>query len=608
MKKDIIYNNIKYTESIRQVTAALVGNPNSGKTTLFNTLTGSNQQVGNWPGVTVERKVGACIREPLLHIVDTPGCYSLEPFTPEEKIASQYLLEGHPDVILNVVDSTNLERSLFLTTQLTELNIPLVVALNMQDEAEAKGITVDAAALSNVFGCTFVPISAAKNKGIDKLLKACLNAAKDISAAPSDRHQSTAERYALIEKAIQRSVKLSERDASALTDKIDKILLNKWLAFPVFAVVMTVVFFVSVGGIGGRLTELIENKLTPLLQLAAQNAFSKTSITWLTSLVCEGVIGGVMSVVSFVPQVTILYGCIALLEGCGYMSRIAFITDRLLHSLGLGGRSFVCMILGCGCSVPAILSTRTIKNVRERNATITLTPFVPCSAKLAVIAFFTANVFDGNALFAVSFYFASIAAIIIGGMLLKLFGRDKDGDTFLMELPQYRLPGIKNVLRQMWQRCKAFLVKAGTVILGASVVLWVLTHFDIHFCLTETQNSMLAQLGKIISPVFSPLGFNDRGCGWQLAVATLSGIAAKETVVTTLQILLPNGIAEAVSPLGAYSFVLYNLLTIPCVAACSASFTEQGDWKKGIRSAGFQIAVAYILSMLVYQLGRLFVT
>ena len=609
MKKLNIYNNIKTVENnvaAPPVVVALAGNPNSGKTTLFNALTGSDQQVGNWPGVTVERKTGICRKAPQLHIVDTPGCYSLQPFTPEEKISAQYLREGKPDVILNVVDSTNLERNLFLTAQLKELNIPLVVALNMQDEAKAKGIAVDGAALEKIFRCAFVPVSAAKNDGMDKLTKACLKAAKSKQEPLAAQNESTADKYALIEKAVKLAVRSPKTDASTLTDKIDKIVLNKWLAFPIFALVMTAVFFLSVGGVGGGLTDLIENKLTPLLQLAAESALSHTKIPWLTSLVCDGMIGGVMSVVSFVPQITILFGCIALLEGCGYMSRIAFITDKLLHSLGLGGRSFVCMILGCGCSVPAILSTRTIKNARERDVTITLTPFVPCSAKLAVIAFFTTYAFDGNALFAVSFYFASIAAIIVGGLLLKLFVREKGGDVFLMELPPYRMPRARNVLRQMWQRCKAFLVKAGTIILAASVVLWTLTNFDVRFAPANVENSMLARLGKLISPLFAPLGFNDRGCGWQLAVATLSGIAAKETVVTTLQILLPSGIADAVSPLGAYSFVLYNLLTVPCVAACSASFAEQGSRKKGVLSAAFQIAVAYALSLLVYRLGSLF--
>lgn len=597
MNTSIIYTKNNKPKS--KLTVALVGNPNSGKTTLFNALTGSNQKVGNWPGVTVEQKSGRCKTNADLQIVDTPGCYSLAPFTPEEQITSDYLATK-PDVVLNVVDSTNLERSLLLTTQLLELDLPVVVALNMQDEARAKGIEVNATALKKYFDCEFVPVSAAKGEGIAKLTDACAACALEKRRVAHKRYADAAQRYADIETALKRAVHI-ETDNFAATNKIDRIVLNKWLAFPIFALVMTAVFYVSIGGLGGWLTALIEEKLTPMLQFAAQSALSPYS-PQLTSLVCDGVIGGVMSVVSFVPQITILFGCIALLEACGYMSRIAFITDKILHGLGLGGRSFVCMLLGCGCSVPAIMSTRTIKDANERETTITLAPFVPCSAKLAVIAFFTSYAFEGNALCAVSFYFASIVATIAGGLILKLLKRKKSEEVFLMELPPYRLPQAKNVLRQMWERGKAFLVKAGTIIFVASVTLWILTNFDFRFALCERENSMLAQFGKVIAPFFAPLGFNDRGYGWQFAVATISGIAAKETVVATLQILL-GGAENAISPLGAYSFVLYNLLTVPCVAAVSASFTEQGNWKKGMRSVAFQISTAYVMSLVVYQLG-----
>ncbi len=607
MNKNILYN--KYNSPSAKISVALVGNPNCGKTTLFNALTGSNQKVGNWPGVTVERKTGICQHAPQLQIIDTPGCYSLSPFTPEEQIAAAFLKREKPDVILNVVDSTNLERNLLLTTQLSELNIPVVVALNMQDEARVKGIEINSRKLAQHFGCAFVPISAAKGEGIEDLIAACTAAATSRRSDKIYSAKSTEERYEFIERAIQRSVKIKKpNDTLLYTDKIDKILLNKWLALPIFILTITAIFFVSVDGLGGMLTSLIDNRLTPLLQLTVKKLLKQTP-QWFVLLVSDGIIGGVMSVVGFVPQVMILFGCIAMLEACGYMSRIAFITDKLLYALGLSGRSFVCMILGCGCSVPAIMSTRTIKNTSERETTITLAPFVPCSAKLAVIAFFTSYVFDGNALFAVSFYFASIAAIIVGGLVLKLPHKKEQNsdDIFLMELPPYRLPKLQNVLRQMWERGKAFLIKAGTVIFAASVVLWILTNFDFRFAQTSAQNSMLSRFGRLIAPIFTPLGFNDRGCGWQFAVATVSGIVAKETVVTTLQILLPQGVGSAISPLGAYSFVLFNLFTMPCVAACSASFSEQG-WKKGIKSALFQITLAYILSLTVYQAGRLFVT
>ena len=614
-------------------TIALAGNPNSGKTTLFNVLTGSNQKVGNWPGVTVEQKIGTCKKYGTARIVDTPGIYSLSPFATDEQITLHYLTDGQPDVIINVVDSTNLERNLFLTTQLLELNIPVVVALNMQDEADKMGIAIDANKLEAIFGCKFFPISAAKNQGVETVMNWCLSIARSqkkpartqhtathitshttastattVTAVTADKFAAAKIRYDKISAAVRVAQTVTPRYAAersqTLTQKIDKFVLNKWLAFPIFAIVMTLVFFFSIDGLGGFLTDLITLHLTPFLQTTVSGWFAQVSADALQSLVVDGIIGGVMSVVGFLPQIMLLFGFIAILETCGYMSRIAFITDRLLCRLGLNGRSFVSMILGCGCSVPAIMATRTIKNVQERNATITLAPFVPCSAKLAVISFFTSYVFHGNALFAISFYFLSIAAIILGGLVLKLISkRNAAPDAFIMELPPYRAPTATNVAKQMWERGKSFLKKAGTVIFVASVLLWLLTNFNTRFEMTDAENSMLAALGKLLAPLFYPLGWNDAGCGWQFAIATLSGLAAKETVVTTLEILLPHGVGGSISVLGAYSFVAYNLLTVPCIAAVSASFAEQGA--QGVRSVIFQICTAYTVSLVIYQVGKL---
>ena len=621
MKKYRIIKNNKIQPITRAV--ALVGNPNSGKTTLFNLLTGSNQKVGNWPGVTVERKTGVYRHDTTVTIVDTPGIYSLTPFTPEEKVARTYLTEGNPSLIINVVDSTNLERNLYLTTQLLELGVPVVVALNMMDEAQAKGITIDEKQLERQFGCKFFGISASKNEGVTELLDYCLHQIdtrqytehnnEPTTSSKSDKQVDVTERYRQIENALKTSQKVNtatsrESKSQHLTEQIDKIVLNKWLAFPIFALVMCAVFYLSIDSVGGFLAGLISDRLTPALQFAVEGWLANANLPWLTSLVVDGVIGGVMSVVGFVPQIMLLFGCISVLEASGYMSRIAFITDRLLYRIGLGGRSFVSMILGCGCSVPAIMATRTIKNAREREATITLTPFMPCSAKLAVISFFTSQILGGKAIYAISFYFLSILSVIAGGFFLKLLTRKKNdsNDTFMMELPPYRMPTVQNVLKQMWERGKAFLYKAGTVIFVASVVLWLLTNFNFRFQPVDTQNSMLASVGKLLAPLFVPLGWNDGGCGWQFAVSTLAGIAAKETVVTTLQILLPNGIAGAISNLGAYSFVTYNLLTVPCVATISASFAEQGKLIKGAKSVLFQIVTAYTVSLTIYQLGSLF--
>ncbi|MGN1041050.1 MAG: ferrous iron transport protein B [Candidatus Fimimonas sp.] len=617
---------------------ALCGNPNSGKTTLFNLLTGSNQKVGNWPGVTVEQKIGT-LKNSDVQIVDTPGVYSLFPFTPDEQVTRNFLLRGNPDLIINVVDVTALERSLFLTSQLAELNVPLVVALNMQDEARAKGIFATKNKLESFFGCKFFEISAAKNLGVAEMTEYCV----------SQKHFPESKRFAYtadVEKALQRQKAFEEGRAVAttseltsnvlsakiaqqryeqiseivaqctsklpaakdksqrITQKIDSVVLNKWLAFPIFAVVMALVFYLSVGGLGGWLTSLINNEFTPWLQKVASNLLEKCA-PWLRSLVCDGIICGVMSVLGFLPQITLLFGFIAVLEASGYMSRIAFITDKLLRKIGLGGRSFVSMILGCGCSVPAIMATRTIKNPAERNATVTLTPFMPCSAKLAIISYFTSSLLGGNALFAVSFYFVSILAVILGGLVLKTFRRNKRnaGDAFLMELPAYRLPKLSNVTKQMWERGKAFLVKAGTIIFTASVLLWVLQNFNFRLQAVSKNNSILASIGKFVAPVFAPLGFGDGGCGWQFSVASLTGIASKETVFETLQILLGENVQNSISPLGAYSFTVYNILTVPCIAAVSASFSEQGK-KGGAFAVAFQMVCAYVVSLAIYQTGK----
>lgn len=626
---------------MNKLTIALCGNPNSGKTTLFNRLTGSNQKIGNWAGVTVERKEGQYVKNDDVRIVDTPGVYSLLPYSLDEQITVDYLLNGKPDIIIDVVDATNLERNLLLTTQLLDLDIPVIVALNMKDEAEAKGIKINVAALSIQLKCKVFYISAAKNSGIKDLMECCAlqtmqknvpvkmpsdiekkidEAIRSINGADTNKRfiamqklgNFTEYRYAKI-KSITDIARYADADGKHdkrrnVTDLIDKFVLNKWLAFPIFFAVMAAIFYLSVGSVGKWLTDLINERLTPFLQESAAQLLSHVEAKWLVSLICDGIISGVMSVVGFVPQIMLLFGCIAVLEASGYMSRIAFITDRALNKIGLGGRSFVSMILGCGCSVPAIMSARTIKNISERNATITLTPFTPCSAKLAVISFFCAKVLNGSALAAISFYVLSIAVIITGGLILKIFRRNKncDAEAFVMELPNFRKPTALNVFKQMWERGKAFLIKAGTVIFASSVVLWILQSFNFKFEFVSAEQSILASIGKVIAPIFIPLGFGDGGYGWQFSVASLTGVIAKETVVTTLEILLPVSVDNCISHLGAYCFVTYNLLTAPCIATISASFAEQGGFKQGIKSLMFQIITAYVVTLIIYQVGSLF--
>ncbi|HPG92543.1 MAG TPA: ferrous iron transport protein B [Clostridia bacterium] len=596
-------------------TIALAGNPNSGKTTLFNLLTGSNQHIGNWPGVTVERKEGRLIHESSIKVVDLPGIYSLSPLSIDEQVAYKYLTEEKPDLIINIVDATNLERNLFLTTQLLEIGCDMVVALNMQDELESQGKKIDLQKLSEIYGVKFFSISASKNSGVEDLVKyglgENLSKPKPLNLTKTSRDEIAAERYMQISKTVctvlthtnnfKKNTVSSE--SLSVSDKIDKIVTNKWLAFPIFAVIMTFIFYVSIDGLGGFLSDLLTERFFPWITETTRTGLSALPF-WLNSLVVDGIMQGVLSVVGFVPQIMLLFGFISILEASGYMARVAFIMDRLFNKIGLNGKSFVAIIIGCGCSVPAIMSARTIKNINERNSTITLAPLMPCSAKLALFSFFTTAVFGGNGLIAVSLYFVSIICIIIGGLILKIFNRKKVdvSDTFIMELPVYRVPQIKNVLREMWEKGKAFIVKAGTVIFVASVILWFLQSFDFTLTMVVSDKSILAALGRLIAPLFAPLGWGE----WQFAVATLTGLAAKETVVSTLQILYSGApISSVISPLAAYSFLTFNLLAAPCIAAISTSFKEQGKAKYGWFSVGFQIGLAYLVSMAIYQIGRL---
>ncbi len=599
-------------------TIALCGNPNCGKTTLFNLLTGDNQKVGNWPGVTVQQKTGVWMSWSNACVVDTPGTYSLNPYTEEEKVSCQYLHSKKANLLLNVVDCTQLVRSLFFTTQLLQLGLPVVVALNFCDEAERNGTFVDEKKLQATFGCPFVKISAAKRTGIAQLCEQCKialqRASANKTAAPTklctkfpqseSAYAQARRRYNLVGRIAKDAVSQTKHTNAQsrqkqTTQKIDAIVLNKWLAFPVFATVIALVFFLSVGSVGAFFADTINNRLTPLLQNAANVFFLKYGTPRLASLVSDGIVAGVMSVVGFLPQVTLLFAALATLEASGYTARIAFITDGLLGKIGLGGRSAVAMILGCGCSVPAITSSRTIKSTTERNATITLAPFMPCSAKLAIIAFLTSAMSNG-AVIATSFYLLSIVVIVASGLFLKCRKTAND-TTFIMELPTYRRPSARNVLKQTCKRAESFLTKAGTVILAASVVLWLAQHYNFKLQWVDTQNGMLATIGKIIAPLFYPLGFNDGGYGWQFAVATLSGFSAKETVVATLQLLLPCRPDKCISILGAYSFVAYNVLTAPCVAAISTIFAEQR--KDAWKSLAFQITTAYVVSLTIYQVG-----
>lgn len=761
-----------------EIRIALAGNPNSGKTTLFNALTGSNQFVGNWPGVTVEKKEGKLKKHSDVIIADLPGVYSLSPYTLEEVVARNYLLEERPDAILNIVDGTNLERNLYLTTQLTELGIPVVVAVNMMDVVKKNGDKINISELSRALGCKVVEISALKGTGVTEAAEAAIAAAKGTAAVPQHSFSGAVEHaLAHIEEAAvhdmpaeqQRwyAIKIFERDEKVLSrlsldktllahieediadaekeldddaesiitneryvyiasiikgcykkkragqmttsDKIDRIVTNRILALPIFAVVMFIVYFVSVSTVGTWATdwandgvfgdgwhlvggsayeEAVEGYAEPAaiieafeaaaeeaaLDPAAASALTATAYLydddgnveeeipvdftayeeaaaieepapeefgvwipgipvliesglekincadWLQSLILDGIVGGVGAVLGFVPQMLVLFIFLAFLEACGYMARVAFVMDRIFRKFGLSGKSFIPMLIGTGCGVPGIMASRTIENERDRRMTIMTTTFIPCGAKLPIIALIAGALFGGAWWVAPSAYFVGIAAIIISGIMLKktkMFSGDPA--PFVMELPAYHLPTVGNVLRSMWERAWSFIKKAGTIILLSSIVLWFLQGFgteDGSFGMVEDiNNSILAVIGSAIAWIFTPLGFGN----WQSAVATITGLIAKENVVGTFGVLFGgfdevaengwqiwNNMREVFSPLAAYSFLVFNLLCAPCFAAMGAIRREMNNGKWTAFAIAYQCVFAYAVSLVIYQLGSLF--
>lgn len=774
-----------------EIRIALAGNPNSGKTTLFNALTGSNQFVGNWPGVTVEKKEGKLKKHSDVKIVDLPGIYSLSPYTLEEVVARNFLLEERPDAILNIVDGTNLERNLYLTTQLTELGIPVVVAVNMMDVVQKNGDRINIEALSTALGCKVVEISALKGTGVKEAAEAAVEAAKGAVTVPQhsfsgavehalahieeaavhdlpaeqqrwyaikifERDEKVLEKLKLpadvaahIEQDIQDAEKELDDDAESIitneryvyiasvikscyqkkskaklttSDKIDRVVTNRWLALPIFAVVMIIVYYVSVTTVGTWATDWANDGVfgdgwhlwggsayeqaaedyvipgaeteafleaaaeagavdeaasseeeTVLIPEIAQNVTATavlyddegnvtdeipvdyatyleasqveepdpadygvwvpgipvlvesglTAINcadWLQGLILDGIVGGVGAVLGFVPQMLVLFIFLAFLESCGYMARVAFVMDRIFRKFGLSGKSFIPMLIGTGCGVPGIMASRTIENERDRRMTIMTTTFIPCGAKLPIIALIAGALFDGAWWVSPSAYFIGVAAIIVSGIMLKktkLFSGDPA--PFVMELPAYHWPTVGNVLRSMWERAWSFIKKAGTVILLSSIVLWFLQAFGVEngsFGMVEDlNNSVLAVIGSGIAWIFAPLGWGN----WQSAVATITGLIAKENVVGTFGVLFggfdevaENGwqiwanMRQVYTPLSAYSFLIFNLLCAPCFAAMGAIKREMNNGKWTAFAIAYQCVFAYAVSLIVYQLGMLF--
>ena len=696
---------------------ALAGNPNSGKTTLFNALTGSNQYVGNWPGVTVEKKEGKMKKQDGVVITDLPGIYSLSPYTLEEVVARNYLIGEHPDAILNIVDGTNLERNLYLTTQLTEIGIPVVIAINMMDVVRKNGDKIDIEKLGKALGCRIVEISALKSEGITEAAEIAIEEAKKGKRLPRHNFSGSVEHaIAHIEEAVlhdlpeeqQRwyAIKLFERDKKVaeqlaiskeklahieadiaaveaeqdddaeavitnerynyitdllkscykkknagkltLSDKIDRIVTNRILALPIFAIAMFLVYYISIGSVGdftvvfmndglfGSFAECAEAGDLPsfmsswvsvpeLLDKVLLNAEGTPVIAeWLYSLIQDGIVGGVGAVLGFVPQMFVLFLLLSLLEDCGYMSRVAFIMDRIFRKFGLSGKSFIPMLVATGCGVPGIMASRTIEQDRDRKMTIMTTGFIPCGAKMPIVSFIAGALFGGNALIATAAYFIGIAAVVISGIILKktkAFAGDPA--PFVMELPAYHAPVAGNILRTTWERGWSFIKRAGTVIFAASVLIWTLNSLSLegtpHY-ITDANGgrSILEAIGSAIAVIFKPLGFGT----WQAAVATILGLVAKEEVVGVFgalagmedALIAEDALTQALigkmffsSALAGFSFMVFNLLCAPCFAAMGAIKREMNNWKWSVGTIAYMCVFAYAISLIIYQLGAWFI-
>ena len=674
------------------VKIALAGNPNCGKTTLFNALTGSNQFVGNWPGVTVEKKEGKLKGHKDVVIMDLPGIYSLSPYTLEEVVARNYLIAERPDAILNIVDGTNIERNLYLSTQLMELGIPVIMAVNMMDVVEKSGEKIHTDKLSKKLGCEVVEISALKGTGIKEAAEKAVKLAESRKAAvvthefskeaediiskveakitgmpeeqkrffaikllekddkindmmtsvPSvsaeikemedkfdDDTESiiTNERYVYISSIIGECVTKNSKEKLTTSDKIDRIVTNRWLALPIFAVVMFVVYYVSVTTVGAFVTDwtndVLFGEIIPPAIESGLNAIGCAG--WLQGLILDGIVAGVGAVLGFVPQMLVLFIFLAFLESCGYMARVAFIMDRIFRKFGLSGKSFIPMLIGSGCGVPGVMASRTIENDRDRKMTIMTTTFVPCGAKLPIIAMIAGAFFGNSGWVATSCYFVGIAAIICSGIILKktkMFAGDPA--PFVMELPAYHWPTVSNVLRSMWERGWSFIKKAGTIILLSTIVLWFLMSFGWESgsfgMVEELNNSILASIGGAIAWIFAPLGWTQAGEGWKMAVAAITGLIAKENVVATFGMLygfaevaedgaeIWGNLAAAMTPIAAYGFLVFNLLCAPCFAAMGAIKREMNNAKWFWFAIGYQCGLAYVVSLCIYQIGTLITT
>ncbi|MHC1721399.1 MAG: ferrous iron transport protein B [Clostridiaceae bacterium] len=585
-------------------TAALIGNPNVGKTSLFNSLTGSNQYVGNWAGVTVEKKEGFMDDE--FKIVDLPGIYAMDAYSEEEKVARDFLLSKEADLIINIVDASNLERNLYLTTQLMQYKIPVLLVLNMIDAAESKGIDIDYRLLSAKLGMTVVPISATKGIGLIELKKLLERGNFLKGAIDNDIHmQSEKEVYSYISSLLSYCVRTTRRKSSTLTEKIDKVVLNKFLAYPAFLGILWIIFQFTFSWVGQPLAAYLSHLTDDLLVPAVRILLSGSS-PWFSSLIIDGIIGGVGSVIVFLPVILTLFLGISLLEDSGYMARAALIMDKAMRKMGLSGKAFIPLIIGFGCSVPGIMTARTLESEKDRKLTALLVPLMSCNARLPVYALFAAAFFPGKETMVVfSLYLLGIFLAFILGILFKSTLFKKSEEPFLIELPEYKTPELKNLLRHTWEKGKSFLKKAGTLIFAVSVFVWTLSNFNFNG-LTDINSSFLASIGNIISPVFIPLGF----ASWQNSVSLICGLMAKEVVLGTMGVIYGGNLSSALlgnfSSASAYSFMVFVLLYTPCVSVIATIKKEFGSGM-AFFSVTYQLGLAWVVSFAVYRLALMFI-
>lgn len=663
---------------------ALVGNPNSGKTTLFNCLTGSNLYVGNWPGVTVEKKEGN-LRDTAkdITLVDLPGIYSLAPYSMDEIVSRNFLLEERPDLIINIIDASNIERNLYLSTQLMELNCPMVGALNMMDVVKKTGVEIDVREMEKIFGYPFIEISAQKETGIDELIHLVEKTVdikklkdfpqifpqeimtlfnefdeliqkkypnvladyprlfriikliekdeevllkihengdllKDIYAVRKkievlsnhDVDSAIADyRYRFITAGISKATRKTKENAIQFQEKLDKVLMNRYAALPIFFLFMFVIYYVSITLVGDITIGGIEWFINDVLMVGVASGLgSLGAADWIIALINDGIITGVGAVLTFVPQLVVLFIFISILEDSGYMARVAFIMDRIFRHFGLSGKSFIPMVVGLGCSVPGIMATRTLENERERKLTAVLTPFISCGAKMPIYVLMASVFFtEYQTLLVFSLYLVSLTVVFASGFVLSKTWFKGADSGYLLEIPPLRLPKLKNTATQVWQRTKEFIVRAGTIIFAASVVLWFLQSFTPGFQMVDSPDaSILAMFGKIIAPIFIPLGFGN----WVASVALLTGVAAKEMIISTMSVLLSGqdgsftvAISQIFTPVSAYSFVIFVLLASPCMAAIATMKKELGNWRDFFFALSYQIGLAYAVSFIVYQVG-----